>query len=129
MMLMLTYLFPLSPSLSLYSIHSIIVLTIPVIGVSPSLQEKFREKQLVEQKKVMQMEAANRSDKAVKRLLSGRKSTMKQFGVHKKPPMKVFCSWECTKLHAMKTCHTTMRFDMDTLINLTAGYIVMTEDD
>ena len=91
------------------------------------MQEKFREKQLAEHREILRATSApqSRSDKAVRRLVDNRKKTMKSFKLGKKPTMKLFCSWECVKKNSMQTCHTTMRFDMDTLINLTAGYIVM----
>jgi hypothetical protein len=100
------------------------IYTIPIIGVNPGMQERFREKQMAEHQRTMKMRARNNTEKMQKRMVSARKKVMQQYNVDpNRYGMKVFCSWKCVRKNALHTCHASMRFDVDTLITLCSGSV------
>ena len=88
------------------------------------MQEQFREKQMAEHKRLMKRQTRNNTERIQKKLVSARKKNMEAFSVDpNRHVMKVFCGWKCVRKNALRTCHATMRFDMDTLITLCSGSV------
>lgn len=100
------------------------VLTIPVIGVNPGMQDKFREKQMAEHQRLLKRQTRNNTERLQKKLVSARKKTMETYNLDpNRHGMKVFCGWKCVRKNALRTCHPSVRFDLDTLITLCSGSV------
>jgi hypothetical protein len=100
------------------------VFTIPVIGVNPGMQDKFREKQMAEHQRLLKRQTRNNTERLQKKLVSARKKTMEIYNLDpNRHGMKVFCGWKCVRKNALRTCHTSVRFDLDTLITLCSGSV------
>ena len=93
-----------------------------MIGINPGLQEKFREKQMAEHRRLVERQAETHNEGIQKRMVSARNKVMKQYNIDpNRYPMKVFCSWKCVRKNSRKTSHRSKRFDIDTLITLCSG--------
>jgi hypothetical protein len=88
------------------------------------MQDKFREKQMAEHQRLLKRQTRNNTERLQKRLVSARKKNIETFNVDpNRHGMKVFCSWKCVRKNALRTCHSSMRFDLDTLITLCSGSV------
>ena len=88
------------------------------------MQEQFREKQIAEHKRLLKKKASNNTERLQKKLVRTRKKNMETFNVDsKRYGIKVFCGWKCVRKNALRTCHSTMRFDVDNLISLCSGSV------
>jgi hypothetical protein len=100
----------------------------PKYGVHPTLQAQFRAKQAAAQRKYLQAKQAelNVTEQQTKRLIKKMNKTKRNFGVSAPKGPDQFCSWVCCKIHTLRNCHASMKYDMEVLITLTAGQPVDT---
>jgi hypothetical protein len=102
---------------------------IPKVGIALEMQQSFRQKQ-AEIQAFFLSEAARltRQEQQQSKLIRKQRAVKKEFGVPAPVPPKHFCTWECCKRYALRTCHKSMAYNMETLIHLTAGRVIDLDD-
>ena len=99
---------------------------LPKVGIAPEMQQRFREKQAEAQKVLLRTNSAkqNRTEQLQSKLVKTAHRVRDSFNVPMPEPPKQFCGWVCCKRYAMRTCHKSNRYNMETLIHLNAGRVI-----
>lgn len=102
---------------------------IPKVGIALEMQASFRAKQAeIQAHFLKEAKRLSHQEQLQGKLIRKQREIKQEFGVPAPEPPKHFCSWECCKRYALKTCHKSMIYSVETLIHLTAGRVIELDD-